>query len=160
LCTPLIVGAAMARGRLRLGAAQCGGHADVALPRGVVTLHSPCPLSRCRPRGCAGRVKTVNVGHHQIIREAGLSTGVYCGVPLHELPPAQRFVSAGLEGEVGEVLGGEPKMLLCRVWPQHADNDVIRESSNEGLVCRSPREDIGVRRPAEGTAATGSTGPV
>jgi hypothetical protein len=67
-----------------------------------------------------------------------LSTGVHRGVPLHELPPAQRFVSAGLEGEVGEVVGGEPKMLLRWVLPQHADNDVVREASDEGLASRSP----------------------
>jgi hypothetical protein len=70
-------------------------------------------------------------------------------------PPAQRSVSTGLEGKVGEVVGGKPKTLLCRVWPQHADDDVVREASNEGLARRSPRKDIGVRRPAEGTAGNG-----
>jgi hypothetical protein len=49
---------------------------------------------------------------------------VHCSVSLHELPLAQRSVSTGLEGEVGEVVGGEPKTLLCWVWPQHADDDV------------------------------------
>jgi hypothetical protein len=74
-----------------------------------------CPLSRRRPRGSAGRVEAVDVGRHRVVREAGLSTGVHCGVPLRELPPAQRSISVGLEGEVGEVVGGEPKMLLCWV---------------------------------------------
>jgi hypothetical protein len=77
---------------------------------------------------------------------------VHCGVPLHEFPPTQRSVSAGLEGEVGEVIGGEPKTLLCRVWHQHADDDAVREASDEGLASRSPREDIEARWPAEGTA--------
>jgi hypothetical protein len=51
--------------------------------------------------------------------------GVHCGIPLHELPPAQRSVSAGLKGKVGKVVGGEPEMLLCWVWPQHAKDDVV-----------------------------------
>jgi hypothetical protein len=41
-------------------------------------------------------------------------------------------------------------MLLCWVWPQHVDVVVIREASNESLASRSPREDIGTRRPGEG----------
>jgi hypothetical protein len=49
----------------------------------------PFPLNRRRPRGSAGREDDVNVGRHRVVREAGLSTGVHCGVPLHELPPAQ-----------------------------------------------------------------------
>jgi hypothetical protein len=80
-------------------------------------LCGPCPLSRRRPGGCAGRAKVVNVGRHRVVWEAGLSMGVHCGVPLHELPPPQRSASAGLEGEVGDVVGDEPKTLLCRVWP-------------------------------------------
>jgi hypothetical protein len=46
-------------------------------------------------------------------------------------------------------------MLLCRVWPQHADDDVARVASDEGLARHGPREDIGVRRLAEGTADDG-----
>jgi hypothetical protein len=80
---------------------------------------------------------------------------VHCEVPLHEFPPVQRSVSAGLEGEVGEIIDGEPKTLLCRFWPQHAGGDVARVASDEGLTRRSPREDIGARRPAEGTASDG-----
>jgi hypothetical protein len=76
---------------------------------------------------------------------------VHCGVALHESPPAQQSVSAGLEGEVGEVIGGKPKTLLCRVWPQHADDDVVREASDEGLASRCPHENIGAKWPAEGT---------
>jgi hypothetical protein len=41
-------------------------------------------------------------------------------------------------------------MLLRWVWPQHADDDVVREASDESLASRSPREDIGTRRPGEG----------
>jgi hypothetical protein len=44
-----------------------------------------------------------------------LSTGVHQGVLLHKLPPAQRFISVGMESEVGEVVGGEPKTLLVLV---------------------------------------------
>jgi hypothetical protein len=114
--SPLLgVGAAVAWSRLRFGAARRRGHVDVALPRGVVASCGSCPPSRCRPRGSAGRAEAVNVGRHRVVREARLSTGVHCGVPLHELPLAQQFVSAGLKDEVGEVVGGEPKTLLCWV---------------------------------------------
>jgi hypothetical protein len=67
----------------------------------------------------------------------------------------QRSVSAGLEGEVGEVVGGEPKTLLCWVWPQHADDDDVREASDKGLAFCSPREDIGARRSGEGALGDG-----
>jgi hypothetical protein len=87
----------------------------LALLCGVVASRGPCPPSRHRPRGSAGRAEAVDIGRHRVVREARLSTGVHCGVPLHELPLAQRFVSAVLEGEVGEVVGDEPKMLLRRV---------------------------------------------
>jgi hypothetical protein len=60
-----------------------------------------------------------------------------------------------LEGEVGEVVGGEPKTLLRWIGPQHADDDVIREASDENLACRSPREDIGTRRSGEGAPDDG-----
>jgi hypothetical protein len=36
----------------------------------------------------AARAEVVDVGHHRVVREAGLSTGVHHGVPLHELPQA------------------------------------------------------------------------
>jgi hypothetical protein len=75
-------------------------------------LPGRCPPSRRRPRGDAGRAEVVDVSHDRVVREAGLSTGVHCGVPLHELPLAQRFISAGLESGVGEVVGGKPKTLL------------------------------------------------
>jgi hypothetical protein len=44
---------------------------------------------------------------------------------------------------------------LCRVRPQHADDVVIREASDESLASRSPREDIGSRRPGEGVPGDG-----
>jgi hypothetical protein len=116
-------------------------HSRVESWRRVVRAPEPS-----RPRGGVDRAEVVDVGRHRVIREAGLSTGVHCDVPLHELPPAQRSVSAGLEGEVGEVVVSEPKTLLCWVWPQHADDDVVREASDESLVSGSPREDIGARR--------------
>jgi hypothetical protein len=46
---PLGVSGAVAQSRLRFGAARCGGHAEVALPRGVMSSRSPCPPSHCRP---------------------------------------------------------------------------------------------------------------
>jgi hypothetical protein len=46
-------------------------------------------------------------------------------------------------------------MLPRWVWPQHADDDVVREASDESLVSRSPREDIGMRRPGEGAPGDG-----
>jgi hypothetical protein len=46
-------------------------------------------------------------------------------------------------------------MLLHWVWPQHADDDVVREASYEGLASRSPREDIGARRPGESAPGDG-----
>jgi hypothetical protein len=63
--------------------------------------------------------------------------------------------SAGLEGEVGEVVGGEPKTLLCWVWPLHAEGDVVLEASDERLASRSPRENIETRRPGEGAPGDG-----
>jgi hypothetical protein len=123
--TSLGIGAVVARCWLWLRAARRRGHADVALPHGVVTSRGLCRPSRCRPRGSADRAEVVDVSRHRVVWEAGLSTGVHCGVPLHELPPAQQSISAGLEGEVIEVVGGEPKTLLCWVWPQHAEDDVV-----------------------------------
>jgi hypothetical protein len=114
---PLGVGGAVAWSWLRFRAARCGGHADVAFLHGVVSSCGPCPSSRCRARGGAGRAEVVDAGRHRIIREAELSTGVHCGVPLHELP--QPNGSSPLR-EVGEVVGYEPKMLLRWDWPQHA----------------------------------------
>jgi hypothetical protein len=51
--------------------------------------------------------------------------GVHGGIPLHELPSGERLSYAGLEGEVGEVVGGEPKTFLCRVGPQHCHDHFI-----------------------------------
>jgi hypothetical protein len=64
--------------------------------------------------------------------------GVRRGVSLHELSPGQRLLSTSLEGEVGEVVGGEPKMLLHWVGPQHAGDGLVREASDESLASRSP----------------------
>jgi hypothetical protein len=74
-------------------------------------------------------------------------------------PPAQWFVSAGLEGEVGEVVGGEPKTLLHWVRPQHADDDLVREASDKSLASRCPRQDIGTRRPGGGAPGDGLRRP-
>jgi hypothetical protein len=50
-------------------------------------------------------------------------------------------------------------MLLRWVWPQHADDDVVREASDESLASRSRREDIGTRRPSEGAPGDGLRRP-
>jgi hypothetical protein len=84
---PLGVGGAVAWSRLRFGAAQCRGHADIAFPRGIMSSRGPCPPSRRRPRGGTGRAEVVDVGHHRVVQEAWLSTGVHRDVPLHELLP-------------------------------------------------------------------------
>jgi hypothetical protein len=77
----------VARSRFWFRAARRGGHTNVALPGGIVSSRGPCSPSRCRPRGGTGRAEVVDVGHHRVVREAGLSTGVHRGVTLHELPP-------------------------------------------------------------------------
>jgi hypothetical protein len=105
-------------------------------------------------------VKAVNVGRHRVVCEAGLSTGVHCSVPLHELPPAQRSISAGLEGEVGEVVGGKPKTLLCWVWP-----NMLMMTSSEKPRTKASRVAAPVRTLGRGgrskvRPATYSTGPV
>jgi hypothetical protein len=64
--------------------------------------------------------------------------------------PGQWLVSTGLEGEVDEVVGGKTKTLMCWVWPQHANNGLVQEASDESLASRSPRQDIGTRRLGEG----------
>jgi hypothetical protein len=86
--------------------------------------------------------------------------GVHCGVPLHELPPSQWLVPASLEGKVGEVVGGEPKTLLCWVWPQQANDGLTREASDESLASRSPIRILGQGGRAKVRPATDSAGSV
>jgi hypothetical protein len=109
--------------------------------------------------GSAGRAEAVDVGRHRVVREVGLSTGVHCGVPLHELPPAQRFVFAGLEGEVGEVVRGEPKTLLrsvCPNMPTMTSSEKPRTKARPAAPVRTLGRDGRVKvRPT-----TGSTGLV
>jgi hypothetical protein len=50
-------------------------------------------------------------------------------------------------------------MLLRWVWPQHADDGLIREASDESLTSRGPHQDIGTRRPGEGTPGYGLRRP-
>jgi hypothetical protein len=63
---------------------------QVAFLRGVMLLPGPCPPSRRGPRDGNGCAEVVDVGHHWVVQEAGLSMGVHRGVRLHELPPSQR----------------------------------------------------------------------
>jgi hypothetical protein len=84
--------------------------------------------------------------------------GVHRGVPLYELPPAQQFISAGLEGEVCEVVGGEPKMLLC-------GPNMPRMTSSKKPRMKASRPAAPVRSLGRGVRvkvcpAMGSTGPV
>jgi hypothetical protein len=39
--------------------------------------------------------------------------------------------------------------------PQHAEDDAVREASDESLASRSPREDIRARRLGEGAPGDG-----
>jgi hypothetical protein len=41
------------------------------------------------------------------------------------------------------------------VWPQHAEDDIVREASDKSLASRSPRQDIGARRSGEGAPGDG-----
>jgi hypothetical protein len=72
-----------------------------------------------------GRSQRIHIGRHWVIWEAWLSTGGHGGVPLHELALGKRLVSAGLKGEVDEVLGGEPKTLLRPARPQHGHDCLV-----------------------------------
>jgi hypothetical protein len=110
-----------------------------------------CPPGRRSAGGGAGHAQVVDVGRDRIVREAGLSTEVHGGVPLHELPPSKWLSSACLESEIGEVIAGEPKRLLHWVSPQHVDDCLVREASDERCASRGPHQDIGTRRPGEGT---------
>jgi hypothetical protein len=85
--------------------------------------------------------------------------GVHRGVPLHELPPSKRLGSTCQEGEVGEVVGDEPKTPLRWVWPQHGDDHLVREASDESFTSRSPRQDDGTRWPGKGTPGDGLRRP-
>jgi hypothetical protein len=73
--------------------------------------------------------------------------------------PSQRLGPASLEGKVSEVVGGEPKMLLRWVWPQHADDRLVRQASDESLASRSPYQDVGARWSGEGTPSDGLRRP-
>jgi hypothetical protein len=109
--------------------------------------------------GAAPVAQVVDVGRHRVVREAVLSTGVHCGVPLREIPPSKRLISACLEGKVGEVVGGEAKTLLRWVWPQHADDRLVREASDESFTSGSPCQDVGTRWSGEGTPGDGLRRP-
>jgi hypothetical protein len=145
---------------LQVGGATRGRHhGNKALTRGVVHELSRCPPGPCGAEGGVGRSQRVHVGRHRVVREAWLSTSVHHGVPLHEFLPGEWLSFAGLEGEVGEVVGGEPKMLLRWVWPQHGHDRLAREASDECRVSRCLRRDIGTGRPGEGTPGDGLRRP-
>jgi hypothetical protein len=82
---------------------------------------------------------------------------LHCTAPW--TPPRQAAQLCCLEGEVGEVVDGEPKTLSCWVWPQHADDRLVREALDERRISRSPREDVGTTRPGEGTPSDGLRRP-
>jgi hypothetical protein len=102
-----------------------GSESELLKADATQTLHSRvgshcravCVLRVIAGPEAAGRAQVVDVGRHRVVREAGLSMGVHRGTPLHELPPSKRLSSACLEGEVGEVVGCEPKTLLRWIRP-------------------------------------------
>jgi hypothetical protein len=51
-------------------------------------------------------------------------------------------------------------MLLCWVWPQHANDDVVQEASDESLAPRSPVRTLGRGGRAKVRLATDSAGLV
>jgi hypothetical protein len=63
------------------------------------------------------------------------------------------------KGEVGEVVGGEHKMLLCRVWPQHGHDRLVRETSDERCAPRRRRQGIELSRSGEGATDDGLRRP-
>jgi hypothetical protein len=142
--------------QLRVVAARSRSLADVALPRGVALPCGLYPLGRRSAGGSAGgsasRALIVDVGRHRVVWEAGLSTGVHCGVPILELPPSKWLGFACLKGEVGEVVRNEPKTLLRWVWPQHADD---HQALDESFTSRSPHEDVGTRWLGDGLRRPG-----
>jgi hypothetical protein len=118
--------------QLRVGGAARGWrHADEALTREVARGCLRCPPSCCGARGCEGRSQRVHVGRHRVVWEAWLSTRVHGGVPLHELNPGERLVSADLKGEVGVVVSRKPKTLLRWVRTQHGHDRLVREAPDE-----------------------------
>jgi hypothetical protein len=74
-------------------------------------------------------------------------------------PQVSGLSPAGLEGKVGEVVGGEPKKLLRWVWPQHTDDGLAKEAPDESLTSRSPRQDVGTRRSGKGAPGDGLRRP-
>jgi hypothetical protein len=73
--------------------------------------------------------------------------------------PAQRFVSTGLEGEVGEVVGGELKTLLRGFGPNMLMMTSSEKPRMKASHPRSSCEDIGMRRPGEGAPGDGLSRP-
>jgi hypothetical protein len=51
-------------------------------------------------------------------------------------------------------------MLLCRVRPQHVDDDVVREASDGSLTSRRPVRTLGRGSRAKVRPAMDSAGPV
>jgi hypothetical protein len=74
-------------------------------------------------------------------------------------PQGPRLGSAGLEGQVGEVVCGEPKTLMCRVRPQHGHDRLAREATNECDVPRRHRQGGGVSGSGEGVPDDGLRRP-
>jgi hypothetical protein len=50
-------------------------------------------------------------------------------------------------------------MLLRWIWPQHADDRLAREASDESLASHNPCQDVGTRRSGEGTPDDGLRRP-
>jgi hypothetical protein len=50
-------------------------------------------------------------------------------------------------------------LLLRWVWPQHADDRLVHEASDESFTPRSSRQDVGTRWSGEGTPDDGLRQP-
>jgi hypothetical protein len=90
------VGGVLTQCWLRVRAARGRCHADVALTRGVVLPRSRCPPERRGSRQGAGHMQVVDVGHHRVVRQAGLSRG-YITVYHSMNSPNKRLSSACLK---------------------------------------------------------------
>jgi hypothetical protein len=119
-CPLLGVGGAMTRHWLWVGTARGRCHTNVALVRGVTRPRGQCFPGHRNAGGGIGRAQVVDVCRHRVVWEARLSTGIHGGVPLHKHPPSERLGSACLEGEVVEVVGGEPKCSCVGFGPNMA----------------------------------------
>jgi hypothetical protein len=143
-----------------IGAARGRCHTDEALVREITRKHLRFPPGCHGARGGVGRSQHVHVGRHRVVQKAWLSTGVHSSVPLHELPPGEWLGSASLEGEVGEVVRGEPKCSCIGFGPTMAM--IVSSEKPRTNVTRPtpPVRTLGRAGQAKVRPTTNSAGPV